>query len=625
MAFEVRACFRGVADVTSEIREAESLDLVRLRADYRSGRRRPSQVIAAILQRIAVRGDDGVWIARVPDGVLTEEAGRLDAELAADPGVLDRKPLFGVPFAIKDNIDLAGLPTTAACPAFAYRPARSAPAVQRLCDAGAIALGKTNLDQFATGLVGVRTPYGIARNPFDARYLPGGSSAGSAVAVASGLASFALGTDTAGSGRVPAGFNNIVGLKQTIGLVSTSGVVPACRALDVVSIFALTVPDSLAVLRAATGFDADDVYSRSAPPGWAAELVPLPAPLRLAVPRKDQRRFFGNAEAERLFEAALVRLQTLGAALHEIDYAPLAEAAAVLYSPAGVAERTAALDEFLTRHADEMHPVTRQIVTAGRGAGAVDVYRARDRLRGLKRHADAIFADADALVLPTSGTIWRIEEVLAEPVQRNSDLGWYTNFVNQLDLAALAVPNGFQPNGLPAGITLVGPAFGEPQLAAIGDAFHRASGLKLGATAAALPQPGEAARAARHPAIDIAVFGAHMRGLPLNRDLLALGARFAGDCRTAPVYRFYRLAGGGVARPGLVRVAQGGVAVAGEIWHVPSAAVGALLASIPQPLGLGDVQMADGTKVKGFLCEAIATEGAEDISPFGDWRTANAR
>jgi allophanate hydrolase len=307
----------------------DSLDLVRLRADYAAGRRNPSAVVTRVLARIAAAGNDGVWITRTPEQALRKQAEQLDAELAADPGVLDRRPLFGAPFAVKDNIDVAGLPTTAACPAFAYTAQRSAFAVQRLVDAGALVVGKTNLDQFATGLVGVRTPYGIARNPFDADYLPGGSSSGSAVAVAAGLVSFALGTDTAGSGRVPAGFNNIVGLKPSLGLISTTGLVPACRSLDVISIFALSVPDGLAVLRTAGGFDAADIYSRPAPAGWAARLPPLRPSLRLAVPRVDQRRFFGNANAEQLFEAAIARLQDLGATLTEIDYAPLAEAAAV--------------------------------------------------------------------------------------------------------------------------------------------------------------------------------------------------------------------------------------------------------------------------------------------------------
>ncbi|MCW5744656.1 MAG: allophanate hydrolase [Alphaproteobacteria bacterium] len=597
-----------------------SLDIARLRADYRAGHRRPSAVIEEILSRIAARGDDGVWISRVSDDALRADAAKLDLRLGEDPLVLDREPLFGVPFAIKDNIDIVGLPTTAACPTYSYQPTRSATAVERLCRAGAIAIGKTNLDQFATGLVGVRSPYGVARNPFDPAFIPGGSSSGSAVAVSAGLASFALGTDTAGSGRVPAGFNNIVGLKPTVGLVPTTGVVPACRSLDVVSIFGLTVPDSLAVLAVAGGFDADDIYARAAPLGYAARLCAAPASFRVAVPRPDQRQFFGDADARDMFDAALARLAALGAAFVEIDYAPLAEAAAVLYSAAGVAERTAALDAFVAQHAEALHPVTRRIIEGGRGASAVDVYKARDRLRALGRHAEAIFTDADMLVVPTSGTIYRVDQVLADPVQLNSNLGHYTNFVNQLDLCALAVPGGFRRDGLPAGITLIAPPFREPQLAAVGQAFHRAGGVPLGATGAPQPEITLSDSPASYPSLDVVVLGAHMQGLPLNRDLQALGARYVADCRTAARYRLFRLPGGGVARPGMIRVAEHGTAIAGEIWRLPTAAVGPFLASIPQPLGLGDIELSDGRRLKGFLCEAVATQGGEDITRFGGWR-----
>jgi allophanate hydrolase len=572
------------------------------------------------LSRIAARGDDGVWIARLPTDILRRQAADLDARLASDPTVLDRQPLFGVPFAIKDNIDLADVPTTAACPAYAYTPGRSASVVDRLCRAGGIAVGKTNLDQFATGLVGVRSPYGVARNPFNAAYIPGGSSAGSAVAVAAGLVTFALGTDTAGSGRVPAGFNNVVGLKPTIGLIPTTGVVPACRALDVVSIFALTVADSLAVLDAAMGFDAEEIYARRAPAGYTARLTAAPATARIAVPRRDQRLFFGDAEAERVFESALVRLAALGATLTEIDYAPLAEAAAVLYSPAGVAERTAALDDFLARQADALHPVTRRIIEAGRAASGVDVYKARDRLRALRRHTETIFDHADMLVVPTSGTIYRIDEVTADPIRLNSNLGHYTNFVNQLDLSALAVPAGWRGDGLPAGITLIAPAFHEAALAALAHAFHSATDVTLGATGAPLPDVTPSAASGAWPGLDLVVLGAHMSRLPLNRDLVALGARFVAECRTAPRYRLFRLPGGTVARPGMVRVADNGAAIAGEIWRLPSDAVGAFLAGIPRPLGLGDVELSDGRGLKGFLCEAVATTGAEDITRFGGWR-----
>ncbi len=604
---------------------SDSLDLQRLRQDYREARRKPSAVIETVLARITAAGEDAVWISRVPDDALRAAAARFDRLLADDPTVLERQPLFGVPFAVKDNIDVAGLPTTAACPAFAYTPATSATVVERLTGAGALVVGKTNLDQFATGLVGVRSPYGVARNPFDAEYLPGGSSSGSAVAVSAGLVSFALGTDTAGSGRVPAGFNNIVGLKPSIGLIPATGVVPACRALDVVSVFALTVGDSLAVLRAAMGFDAADIYSRPAPAGFVADITAPPVRFRCAVPRPDQREFFGDGQAAAIYAQSLERLQHLGATLVEIDYAPEAEAAAVLYSPAGAAERTTAIDSFIAEHGDAMHPVTRAIIDSGRKATAVDVYRARDRLRTLRRHAEAIFADCEVLAVPTSGTIYRVAEVLADPVRLNSNLGHYTNFVNQLDLSALAVPAGFRADGLPAGITLIAPAFREGQLASIGEAFHREVGGTMGATGVSLPPAGPTAPAPSYPDMPIVVLGAHMRDLPLNRELQSFGARFESACTTAPTYRFYRLPGAGVARPGLVRVTKDGVAIEGEIWRLPTAAVGAFLARIPSPLGLGDVALADGRKVKGFLCEAVAVEGAEDISACGGWRGYLAR
>jgi allophanate hydrolase len=343
------------------------------------------------------------------------------------------------------------------------------------------------------------------------------------------------------------------------------------------------------------------------------------------VPRPDQREFFGDAQAAAIYAQSLERLQRLGATLVEIDYAPLAEAAAVLYSPAGAAERTTAIDAFLTEHGDDMHPVTRAIIDSGRKATAVDVYRARDRLRTLRRHAEAIFAECEVLAVPTSGTIYRVAEVLADPVRLNSNLGHYTNFVNQLDLSALAVPAGFRADGLPAGVTLIAPAFQEGRLAAIGEAFHRDVGGTMGATGVTLPATGGAAGAPAYPDMPIVVLGAHMRDLPLNRELQSLGARFDSACATAPAYRFYRLPGGGVARPGLVRVAKDGVAIEGEIWRVPTGAVGALLARIPSPLGLGDITLADGRKVKGFLCEAAAVEGAEDISACGGWRGYLAR
>lgn len=591
-----------------------SLDIVNLKNAYAHGLR-PTELIAAIYDRIAARGEDHVWIT-----LASREQALTRAAALEDSGFTAQQPLWGIPFAVKDNIDVAGMPTTAACPDFLYMPERSAFVVDRLLAAGAILIGKTNLDQFATGLVGVRSPYGVARNPFNLDYIPGGSSSGSAVAVSTGLVSFALGTDTAGSGRVPAGFNNIVGLKPSIGLLSASGMLPACRALDCISIFALTVGDASAVLAATAGYDASDAYSRVTPPGWHAQPSAMPRRFRFGVPRQSQLKFFGNKAAEELFKNAVVRMAALGGEKVEIDYEPFAEAAGLLYTPAGTAERTAALGDFLDRNPDALHPVTRKIIEAGKQATGVEVHRHYYRIRELQQASAATWQQVELLLLPTSGTIYTVQELEAEPIQFNSNLGYYTNFVNYFDLAGLAVPNGFQPDGLPAGITLIGPHFSEPFLAAVGDAYHRDTGLSLGATRHAHPGSLNTAGDSHYPSVSLAVFGAHMSGLPLNFQLRDLGARLIGECQTSPDYRLYALAGP-VARPGLVRVRQQGAAIAGEVWQVPVTAFGAFVAGIPAPLGIGDVTLDSGEVVKGFLCEASATEDAPDITSTGGWRT----
>jgi len=590
-----------------------SLDLVTLRQAYREQRLTPGDVVAAVYARIALAGDDKVWINQVP----RERALARAAALEASP--MERFPLYGVPFAVKDNIDVAGVPTTAACPAFAYTPEASAAVVRRLEAAGAIAIGKTNLDQFATGLVGVRSPYGVPRNPFDEDYIPGGSSSGSAVAVAAGLVSFALGTDTAGSGRVPAAFNNIIGLKPTRGLVSTSGVVPACRSLDCVSVFALTVPDAMAVLAAAHGDDETDAYSRPAPAGWRAATPAAPASFRFAVARAADRRFFGNDDAATLYDAAIGRLASLGGTAMPIELGAWLEAAELLYTGPWIAERAAALGALLTERGGSMLGVTREIIGNGLKPSAIEAFQAQYRLQALAQQCNAVWRDCDCLLLPTTGTIFTIAEVMAEPVKCNSELGTYTNFTNLLDLSAIAVPAGRLTSGLPFGVTLLAPAFHEPVLAALAHAFHRATGLMLGATGSPQPEsPPEPMPA--YPRQALAVFGAHMDGLPLNHQLRGLGARLAGPCRTAAKYRMYRVPGGGVARPGVVKVASNGVSLDGEIWELPSETVGSFLAGIAAPLGLGTVELEDGSSVKGFICEPAGVANAEDISRHGGWR-----
>jgi allophanate hydrolase len=458
---------------------AVSLDFQTLRRAYVSGAATPGAVVREVISRVDRRGDDGVWISRVPAERLLDEASALEGRVAAEG--IAALPLYGLPFAVKDNIDVAGMPTTAGCPEFAYLAEASSPVVDRLRRAGALCIGKTNLDQFATGLVGVRSPYGVPRNPFDPAYIPGGSSSGSAVAVAAGLASFALGTDTAGSGRVPAAFNNIVGLKPTRGLLSTRGVVPACHSLDCVSIFALTVADAATVFDCAHGFDAADPYSRQAPAGFGA-YGSLPARFAVGVPRPDQREFFGNSEAARLFGAAIARLASLGGEIVEVDFAPFGEAATLVYSGPWLAERRAAIDAAIAGRREILHPVTRRILEDSDGLPAAEVFRGQERLLALAQETAPVWQRIDLLLVPTTGTIYRIADIEADPIALNATLGHYTNFANLLDLSALAVPNGMQSNRLPVGISLIAPAFHDPLLATVGAAFQRQAGLPLGAT-----------------------------------------------------------------------------------------------------------------------------------------------
>jgi allophanate hydrolase len=455
-----------------------SFDFPSLRRAFLERTASPVSVADDVLARIAAAGDDAVWISRVPEDALRRAAEALERRAAVEGQAA--MPLYGLPFAVKDNIDVAGLPTTCACPGFAYAPARSAPCVERLIAAGALLVGKTNLDQFATGLVGTRSPYGVPRNPFDPAYIPGGSSSGSAVAVASGLVAFALGTDTAGSGRVPASFNNIVGLKPTRGLVSASGVVPACRTLDCVSVFALTVPDAASVLEVIRGPDPEDAYSRATPPEFAWPAA-MPARFRFGVPRPAQREFFGDSENAELYEAAIRRLTALGGIAETIDLAPFLDAAALVYRGAWLAERLAAIDDATGGRREMLLPVTRKIIEGGAAISGADAFRDWHRRADLKRRTRPVWDAIDLLVVPTTGTTYRLAEIEADPIGPNLRLGRYTNFVNILDLAALAVPAGFRPNGLPAGVTLVAPAFHDPLLAAVGAALHEAAGLPLGA------------------------------------------------------------------------------------------------------------------------------------------------
>ena len=578
----------------------------------------PSSIASTLretYQRIQSADDPAMFIALRAEDEVRVEARRLAA------GDVQALPLLGVPVAVKDNIDVAGLATTAACPRFAYLPANDATVVARLRQAGALVIGKTNLDQFATGLVGVRSPYGTPRNPLRADLVPGGSSSGSGVAVARGIVPIALGTDTAGSGRIPAGLNNIVGLKPSLGLVSTTGVVPACRSLDCVSVFARTAEDAFAALAVMAGDDPSDSYSRFAP------LAPFAAPppsLRIAVPRAADRLFFGDARAEASFETAIGIARKLGWAVVEIEITPLLEAARLLYEGAWVAERTAAVGEFIAQHPGDVHAVTKGIIAPGAKLSAVEAFRGLYRLAGYSRAARRIFAGIDALMVPTAPTNYTLADLAADPVGPNSRLGTYTNFVNLLDLCGLAVPAALTEDRMPFGVTFLAPAGRDAALAGIGAAFHAATGLPLGALSS-----GEAAAppssAPFGDEIAIAVVGAHLSGMPLNGELTGLGARFLEATATAPDYRLFALPETMPPRPGLLRIDSArGMSIAVETWALPAAGFGRFVAAVPSPLSIGSIRLIDGRTVKGFLVEAEATIGARDVSSHGGWRAAAA-
>jgi allophanate hydrolase len=587
-----------------------------LRAAYRAGTTTPEETVKRFYARLRAHDDPAIFISVRDEAEVIAEAKALGTAGASE------RPLYGMLAAVKDNIDVKGLPTTAACPAFAYQPKEDASAVARLRGAGAIVVGKTNLDQFATGLVGVRSPYGVPRNPFNPALIPGGSSSGSAVAVAAGLVPLALGTDTAGSGRIPAGLNNIVGLKPSCGLVSTAGVVPACRSLDCVSIFALTADDAFEALRVMAGHDERDPFSRNLSLGALSD---LPSALKIAVPRGTDRFFFGDKRAETAFDDAIQLLAKLGATVIELDCGPLLEAARLLYEGPWVAERYAAVGEFIEKHRAETDPTVRDIILGGDKPSALDAFRAFYRLAELRAQSQRLLATVDALMVPTVTAAFTIAEIRQEPVKRNSQLGTYTNFVNLLDLAGLAVPSSFAADGTPFGVTFLAPAGQDAFLASIGRAFHARSGLTLGALGTAPPVLAAIGATIASGEIAIAVAGAHLSGMPLNGELKALGGRFLEKTRTAPNYRMYLLAGG-TPKPGLLQVSpRKGVAVELELWALATESFGRFVASVPPPLSIGTLALEDGKSVKGFLVEAEAAEKARDISEFGGWREFVAR
>ncbi|MEI5667540.1 allophanate hydrolase [Bosea sp. CCNWLW174] len=579
---------------------------------HHDGSRTIAETVAAAYARLRAHADEALFISLKPEAEALAEAERLQAE-----GPQGR-PLWGVPVAVKDNIDVAGLATTAACPAYGYEPRRDASAVARLKAAGAIILGKTNLDQFATGLNGTRSPYGTPRNTLRADLVPGGSSSGSASAVAAGIVPIALGTDTAGSGRVPAGLQNLVGLKPSLGLVPTAGVVPACRTLDCVSIFALTVEDAWLVLQAMAGPDASDPFSRTVPMG---RLGACPPRLRLGVPREQDMDFAGDEEARAGFEQALVRAQGLGAEIVPIDMTPFYQTAQLLYDGPWVAERWLAIRDLHEREPEAILPVIRAVIAGKPLPDAAATFAARYRLAELSLSARAALKGLGALMVPTAPRPVTLAEMKADPIGANSMLGRYTNFVNLLDLCALAVPASLADDGTAGGVTFIAPSGHDAALASIGAAFHAASGLPLGATGVPHPPLAELPVGAAPDTVEIAVVGAHLSGMPLNGELTALGGSFLRATTTTADYRLFALPGGPPARPGLLRLGPGeGAPIALEVWSLPVAGFGAFVAGIPAPLGIGTLALADGSRVKGFLCEAAATDGARDISNFGGWR-----
>ncbi|MDR5856171.1 allophanate hydrolase [Caballeronia sp. LZ062] len=574
---------------------------------YARGDIDPLQVVASTLARIEASDRPEAWTFVVSASALEATAAALARELAdIGAALLARKPLFGVPFAVKDNIDIAGLPTTAACPAFAYTPDETAFAVQRLIDAGAILIGKTNLDQFATGLVGTRSPFGAVRQVDHPDYVSGGSSSGSAVTVAQGIVAFSLGTDTAGSGRVPAGFNGIVGLKPTLGLVSKRGVVPACRSLDTLSIFAHDVGDAWLVLQQMAAFDALDGYSRR-----VASLGLLRDAPRVAIP--DTLEFFGDTQAADAFAATLDRLEMTPATF---SFAPMQRAAALLYDGPWVAERRAALGDFFTSNHGDIDPTVAKVIGKADAFSAADAFDGQYALMLLRRETEALFEGTDVLIVPTTPTHPTIASVRADPVEMNSRLGVYTNFVNLLDLCALAVPGVARADGLPAGITLIGPAGADQRLAVLA---ARIEALLNNAARDAVIDP----LPIQEPVVTLAVVGAHLRGMPLEWQMRQAGARFVEESVTSPDYKLFALAETVPPKPGLVRTRGEGGAIAIELWEMPVRSFGAFVAAIPAPLGIGTITTGDGREVKGFICEpaAVAPEsGARDITSFGGWR-----
>lgn len=581
--------------------------------------------------------EDLAWICIASPKQIEEQIQALNVRVAesallpTDLAFWHRFPLYGIPFAVKDNIDVSSFASTAGCVVLNEIKTQDAEVVRRLKQAGAIVLGKTNLDQFATGLVGTRSPYGAVPNSFDSAYVSGGSSSGSASVVARGMVPFSLGTDTAGSGRVPAAFNNIVGLKPTKGRFSNRGVVPACKSIDCVSIFALCIEDAAQVAQILEGYDQEDVYSRQHPENTPATFSTHP---HFAIPA--QLEFFNDEQAEQAFAESVDQLKQLGVRITAIDFSVFEQLAAQLYAGSWVAERTAAVGDLLTQHADQVDATVREIISQGLGFSAVDAYQAEYLRRDLSRKIQQTLSEFDALLVPTTPTIYKISDISEHPIEYNAHLGRYTNFTNLADLSAVALPAGFRADDLPVGISLIAPAWHDDALAVFAQRWQAHLQLPLGATQRpyvewaqsvnehstkflSRSKPCHASGPSPHH-VRVAVVGAHLTGMPLNFQLTTRQAVFVERAFTSAAYALYALDGTQPAKPGLVRNTQIGKTIELELWDIPVARFGEFVAEIVSPLGMGNVELDDGRWVKGFICEPFALAQAQEISHFGGWR-----
>ncbi len=592
-----------------------NLSIKHLLNEYKNNIQTPQQVVENILHRCKQFKQHNIWIHQLS---MDELQPYLDNLITKN---IDDLPLYGIPFAIKDNIDLAGIPTTAACADFSFIPQQSAFVVQQLINAGAIPMGKTNMDQFATGLVGTRSPepWGACKNSFNQEYISGGSSSGSSVSVSLGLASFSLGTDTAGSGRVPAAFNNLIGLKPSKGLLSMTGVLPACRSLDCVSIFALSTDDADKVFEQAAIYDINDQYARiNTFDNNHRHYGMAEGPFNFAVPRVDQLEFFGDSSAQQLFEQSVQTMQSIGGIKKELDFSVFLQAARLLYDGPWVAERYVAIEELISQHPEKLLPVIETIIGSAENKKATDAFKAEYQMQQYRSQVRRQLTDIDFLMTPTAATIYRIEEVNADPIKLNSNLGYYTNYMNLLDCASVAVPAGFLDNGLPWGISLVSTAMQDRKLLSYANKWQQHNKLKPGNLIQALA-PTDTNPISFYDKISLIVCGAHMQDLALNWQLRERGAQLLEKTTTANAYRMFVI-DGSTQRPGLIRDNNNGMAIEIEIWSIDKSELGSFVAEIPSPLGIGKVETIDGYYLPGFICEAFAIEGSKEISKQGGWR-----